>query len=274
MRAEVTFVLSAGRTGTVFLTRTLPAHVPGLHCVHEPPGSRGTLVLGNLRNLAGSGTAAVRRRFRAGLEARLAAVPPGHRYVEINPMLCPVTDLVAELAAERPVALVHLVREPASWVRSIRAFRASGRWRHVIDHLPLGTPFPVPRPRGWLATDQTSRALWRWRYCNEQILALHERVGRSTVVRHEDLFAADADARRVALLRLLEGLGVPAPAALDPLLDAPPANPAPAAAPVDVDPADVQRICGPVMAALGYGAQAERRNNGAAGGSDRRSSDR
>ena len=35
-RFPPTFVLSAGRTGTVFLTHTLPAHVPELHAVHAP----------------------------------------------------------------------------------------------------------------------------------------------------------------------------------------------------------------------------------------------
>ena len=37
------------------------------------------------------------------------------------------------------------------WVRSIRAFKASGWRRHVVDHAPFVTPCPWPRPEGSLS---------------------------------------------------------------------------------------------------------------------------
>ena len=36
---------------------------------------------------------------------------------------------------------------------SIRAFKASGWRRHVVDHAPFVTPCPWPRPEGWGALD-------------------------------------------------------------------------------------------------------------------------
>ncbi|MBX2801761.1 MAG: hypothetical protein KTR31_29045 [Myxococcales bacterium] len=243
------FVLSAGRTGTVFLTQTLPRHVGQLHCVHEPMGSRSLLMAANLRNLWGVGDGWVRDRFRSGLRRRLEAVPAGHRYVEVNPMMCALTDELAQLPA---LSVVHLVREPTSWVRSIRAFRASGVRRHLIDHTPLANPYPAPRPPGWLLTSQVERALWRWRFCNEQIEALAPHCARYVRLRHEDLFSGSRDARSAALLTLLDVLQRPAPADLTPLLQAPPANRAPSRRPVTIDPARVAEICGPVARRMGY----------------------
>lgn len=244
------FVLSAGRTGTVFLTRTLPSHVPGLHAVHEPPGSRSLLMLANAGALLGRGSAWLSGRLHRGVRRRMDACPPEHRYVEINPMLCPLADLLVDVAS--PLTLVHLVRHPASWARSIRAFRASGWRRYVIDAVPFANPAPVPRPQGWLGLDPVQQALWRWRACNEAIEAAGARAERYVRLRYEDLFLADLEQRTTALLRLLDALDVTPPIDLAPLLAAPRANRAPAAVPAEVPDLAVQRITGPLLERYGY----------------------
>jgi hypothetical protein len=246
-RPPAVFVLSAGRTGTVFLTHTLPERFPRLVCHHEPPGSRSNLVFANARNLTGLGTRLLRARFRAGLERRLAGVPSGSTYVEVNPMLCPLADLVGELPDLR---VIHLVREPASWVRSIRAFRASERFRPLIDHLPLATPFPAPRPPGWSRLDPVCQALWRWRYCNERILALEDVAARYDRFRYEDLFQA-GPAQAASLRGLLAALDLQT-TDLDGLIDRSPRNPAPDVDPVHVPDDAVASICGELAAQLGY----------------------
>lgn len=246
------FVLSAGRTGTVFLTRTLPEHVPGLHCVHEPEGSRTNLMRGNLMALTGWGREALSERIAAGIAERFAATPTGQRYVEVNPMLCPMADLLPELV--EPLEVVHLVRHPVSWVRSIRAFRASGVRRHLIDFVPLANPAPVPRPDGWLGFDPVHQALWRWRACNEAIEAIAGRCMSYTRLRYEDLFLADEGMRETSVRRLIAALGVEAPRDLTPLLTAPRANRAPEAQPVQVPEAQVRRVCGALLDRYGYDA--------------------
>ena len=239
------YVLSAGRTGTVFLTRTLPAHVPGIHAIHEAPGSRMTLILGNIALAVGRGDRWLLRR----LHHQLDRPSPGAVDLQINPMLVPVTHLLPSLG---PVRLVHMVRHPASWVRSIRAFRASGFRRHLIDHVPFGTPFPWPRPTNWSSLNPTQQALWRWRHCNERIEALAQDAAFAERIRYEDLFRADRATREATLKRLLVAIDRPAPPDLTPLLDAPVENPAPQQAPVEVDPADVDAICGPMLERYGY----------------------
>lgn len=249
---ETVLVLSAGRTGTVFLTRTLPAHVGGLHVVHEPPGSRTTLVLGNLRAWSGWGGGWLRDRIAAGIDARRRDLPPGTAYVEINPMLCPAADLLPD--AVGPLRLVHLVRHPVGWVRSIRAFKASGWRRHLVDHLPFVSPSPWPRPEGFSEFDQVALALWRWRVCNERIEALAPRAERYLRLTYEELFTAERPVRIAALEQLLELLDRPMPADPTPLLEASVANPAPAGGRVDVDPELAERVCGPLLRRYGYSA--------------------
>ncbi len=247
---HVGFVLSSGRTGTVFLTRTLGSEIDDVVCVHEPKPSRSLMMLGNARNTVGRGTRILRPLFRRSFARRLAEVPEGSRYVEINPMLCPITDLVADL--EGPLRVVHMIRDPRSWVRSIRAFRASGSRRHLIDYVPFATPFPVPRPSRWIRLSHTEQALWRWRYCNEQIASLAPDCHTYELIRYEDLFSADPQMRRTALDRVFAGLEVQLPEdlALDTTTRL---NAAPKRAELDIDEDAVQRICGSsLLRELGY----------------------
>lgn len=251
---HTSFVLSSGRTGTVFLTRTLGEHMPEVTCLHEPAGSRGGLMLGNVRNLLGVGTPLVRAWHRAAERTRHGAVPSGHRLVELNPMLCPILDLVAERPG--PLRVVHMVRDPRTWVPSIRTFKASGFRRHLIDHVPFANPYPAPRPAGWWRMSQTHKALWRWRYCNAQIAQLAPRCERYAVVRYEDLFSPEPQVRVAAVQAALTVLELPTEGVADWFSTEARHNPSPRPPTVSVAEADVQRICGPWLGRFGYEADA------------------
>ncbi len=258
------FVLSPSRTGTVFLTRSLSERFPDLRCVHEPPPSRVQLILGNLRNHLGWGGPVVRWLFRRSLASRLRDGPGDRPYVEINPMLCPITDLVAELDGE--LSVVHMTRDPRTWVPSIETFKASGYRRHLIDFVPYAKPEPAPRPDGWSRLDPTERALWRWRYCNERILELEPHCRRYARVRYEDVFSPDPAVRSASVGRILETLGIAGDEAGAPEADhawfdtsvrvnvTPGAPDARSERPAAPDEAALQAICGPLAAAFGYGA--------------------
>lgn len=247
---ELAFILSAGRTGTVFITRAIEAHLPGVVSVHEPRGSRTALVLANTRNLVGVGTPVVRRLFVERLQRRLDRLPAGTRYVEVNPMLVSLTDVLAD--AIRPLRLVHLTRDPTDWVRSIRKFKASTKFRHVIDYAPFANPYPSPRPPGWLSASRIERALWRWRYSNEQILAIQPRCTSYVRCRYEDLFAADRELQLETLRTIVAGLGIDDAVGGDWLDTSVRANPAPSGERVEVPAELVERICGPLARQLGY----------------------
>ncbi len=243
-------VLSAGRTGTVFLTRTLPDLFPQLVAMHEPAGSRTTLMLGNARNWSGAGTLLLRRRLRRQLSERWSGLQPGQIGLEVNPMLCPVAELLPELV--QPLRVVHLVRHPASWVRSIRTFRASTRFRNVIDHVPFANPYPSPRPPGWWRANRVERALHRWVYCNEQILSLQPVADAYALVRYEDLFGGPSVARTQAVSQLFGVIGLDPPADEGVLFERERANPSPRSSAIEVPDKDVKRVCGSLTTALGY----------------------
>lgn len=187
------FILSAGRTGTVFLTDLLTKSLPKALVVHEPFPARYELVLGNFRNATGFGDAVLRRMFLRSRSERMRQAG----YVEINPLLCPITDLLLLLPV--PLNIIHVVREPISWSQSIAAFRSSAGVRHVIDYIPFAKPYPSSRPKNWSELAEVDRALWRWNFCNERIAGLKPHAQRYALLRYEDLFSDDLALRQSAL---------------------------------------------------------------------------
>ena len=245
------FVMSAGRTGTVFLTKALKRLFPESNVEHEPPLSRYEMMAGNFRNRTGMGGGLLRWAFIENRGARLKRLKPGGVYIEINPFLCPIADLLPEIGL--PLRILHIVREPVDWARSIMSFKASGKFRPFIDLVPFAEPYPYPRPAGWAAMDKVVRTLWRWRYCNEQILTLRRHAEAYAVIRYEDLFSERG--YQAALNTLFLTLSLPPVANFEwfhigeRLNAAPPAD---SNAELTVDPEIVQSICGKLQRELGY----------------------
>ncbi|MCZ4351737.1 hypothetical protein O4H61_04355 [Roseovarius aestuarii] len=241
------YVLSAGRTGTMFLETLIRRHCPQVHVEHEPPPSRRLMMLGNLRNdcrLLGKTT---RRLARSHQEAFHDG--EGQR-IEVNPFLCAVTDLLPH--PTRPLRIVHVVREPGAWAQSMTTFKASSKYRHVIDYVPFAKPFPAPRPAGWRGLDPFEKSLHRWIWCNRRIAALASEAEGYTLVRSEDVFSGDITVRNAALTRICKVLDLPIRAealAMDEFSQR--VNPAPDG--VDLRDVAVERaICGHAATEFGY----------------------
>ena len=241
------YVLSAGRTGTVFLETLLSVHAPGVTAVHEPPATRYQMMLANLRNDRGIGHRVLRKSFEQSRLSRMKAA--SGTYLEINPFLCPLTDLLPD--PRRPLRVVHMVREPGSWARSISAFKASRKFRWLIDCVPFARPYPSPRPPDWRDVSEFEKALWRWRWCNERITALRNDCAAFVVVRYEDLFSNNLDEREAALTAIVDTLALPP---LIPIEWAALANRVNRSPPnrIEVDREATQRICGDLARDLGY----------------------
>ncbi len=240
------YVLSAGRTGTVFLENLVKAHFPDISIEHEPSPSRYLMMLGNLRNDFGLLKGATRR-----MAARHQAHVHGGtvKHIEVNPFLCAVTDLLPH--ETRPLRILHMVRAPGDWAQSMTTFKASTRYRHVIDFVPFAKPFPAPRPVEWSGLSQFEKSLHRWTWCNQRIAALAPQAEAYELVRSEDLFSADATLRDSALARILKVLDLQRPDDLRPEEFQNRVNPSPAGA--DLRDADKERtICGAVAADFGY----------------------
>jgi len=169
--------------------------------------------------------------------------------VEINPFLCPLTDLLPDPL--RPLRVVHMVREPASWAQSITAFRASEQYRGIIDFLPFAKPYPAPRPPGWRQLNDFEKALWRWRWCNERIVNLRSACDAYVVVRYEELFSENIAEREAVIASIFETLDLPKVGRIDWPAYSTRINPRPPDD-IQVDQEATQRICGALARELGY----------------------
>jgi len=205
------YVLSAGRTGTVFLERLMNRKLEGVDARHEPASTRYQMMLANLRNDWGLGRRLLAWLFEMARARRIAAASPC--YVEINPFLCPMTDLLPREG--HALRVVHVVRDPTDWAGSISSFKASNRFRKLIDPVPFAKPYPAPRPKGWGGMGEYERALWRWNWCNTRIAMLRDACEAYALVRYEDLFSPD-EATRLDVLRVIgETLALPRPLIAD-----------------------------------------------------------
>jgi hypothetical protein len=248
---KVCFVLSAGRTGTVFLAEWLHRHFPEIVTVHEPWPARYEMVLANLRNEMGVGGTALRWLFKAARKRGMQRVHPARGYVEINPLLCPALDLLADTPT--PFNIVHMVRAPLSWAKSITQFRASPRFRPWFNLLPYAKPYPWPRPAGWADMPELEKALWRWRFCNENILRAKSHGQRYAMIRYEDMFSRDRSVSLPAFQKIADLLPVSRDINLAALGHETKLNPSPKAAePQTLPPERVRDICGELVAIFGY----------------------
>ncbi|MEO0751513.1 MAG: hypothetical protein AAFY25_06885 [Pseudomonadota bacterium] len=239
------YVLSAGRTGTMFLESLVKTHCQGVTIEHEPTPSRTLMMLGNLRNDWGLMHGPTRRmaaRHQAATHAR-------DHHIEVNPFLCAVTDLLPH--ATRPLRILHMVRAPGDWAQSMTTFKASSRYRHVIDYVPFAKPFPSPRPAGWRALSPFEKSLHRWSWCNTRIADLAPHAQAYALVRSEDLFTGSAPLRAAALTQITEVLDLDLPADLPADTFTQKVNPAPPGTDLR-DPLTERAICGAVAARFGY----------------------
>jgi len=250
---HTSFVLSAGRTGTIFLADLLKNNFPQNVTVHEPFPSRYEFLLANLRNETNVGKRMVKWLFLKSRHKRLSRLEMQQLYIEINPFLCPMTDLLLEL--QIPLHVVHIIRNPIDWARSITSFRASRRFRYMIDYVPYARPLPFPRPSEWKNLGELDQALWRWRYCNENISDLRDLCDDYVVIRYEDLFSPSLDLRKQTLRTVLSGLQIELVGDLPEFDISRRLNPAPMVKSKDHSSDDsVRKICGDLMRSFGYDA--------------------
>ncbi|MEL7280251.1 MAG: hypothetical protein AAFY35_11035 [Pseudomonadota bacterium] len=239
------YVLSAGRTGTMFLENLVQTQCDAVTIEHEPNPSRQLMMLGNLRNDLGLLQGATRRmalRHQTATHAR-------DHHIEVNPFLCAVTDLLPH--PTRPLRILHMVRAPGDWAQSMTTFKASTRYRHVIDYIPFAKPFPAPRPPGWRALTAFEKSLHRWVWCNRRIAALAAMAEAYALVRSEDLFSEEPTDRDAALAKIVDVLNLPLPKTLPPDIFTQRVNPAPPGQ--SLRDAEAERaICGAVAAEYGY----------------------
>ena len=197
------FVLSSGRVGTKYLQRLLGASLRDSVVLHDPAPTRVLFILSNIAMAAGMGHSTalslyvtshnLMRKLRVGDRDYV-----GIHYFTINF----VSDLHHTVS---PLRVVHLVRDPRSWITSMSNFKAAGWRRSVIDFLPFAQLKP-PNAPDWSRLSLIEQNAWRWRYFNEQISACESVAYEYSRISYEDLFSADEEVRKAALVGILGAL--------------------------------------------------------------------
>lgn len=195
------FILSAGRTGTVFLSKFLAGMYPQHRIVHEPPSSRRIFMLANAEAAGRAPQGIALRLFTANRARALKRLPDQSILLEINPFLYPLADRMEQVI--EPLHVVHLVRDARDWIRSMANFGAASWRRYLIDYVPFARAIHPAARREWRSLDTISQFAWRWRLANEQLLACGRNAAQYTLIRYEDLFSGDRSHANRSVLRLL-----------------------------------------------------------------------
>ena len=171
--------------------------------VHEPPFSRPLFLLGNFFRYHGWNRSGLVRLYIAMRKSRIGR-PTG--YIELNPFLCPLADLLADI--QFPLKLAHLVRDPRTWVPSLIAHEASGRRKMLVRMAPFNLPRDRQFKRHWHSMTLIEKMLWRWSVYNRNLSELQNRGCHYRLFRYEDLLSGDAETMKKNRLEFLEFLAV------------------------------------------------------------------
>lgn len=243
---QMRFILSSGRTGTVFLSKFLARYAPEACAVHEPAPTRWQMMFANFHNDTGLFRTAISHWFRAAHRKRCSSA---NTYIEINPFLCALSEFIPD--SDHTLRIVHLTREPLSWAHSMTTFKASRKFRWIIDYVPFAKPNPAPRPDGWRQMPELQRSLWRWVWCNSRISELREKTDYYVQVKYEDLFSEDLNKREAALRAIFDTLDLPWPEEVNWSGFVDKVNPAPTSK-VQHPSMNVAEIARPLAASFGY----------------------
>ena len=178
------FVLSTGRCGTELLSQ-LFSQIPEVLCYHEPEPRLLTLECEAYQNGQDQFDSMMMAIRAARFELIADCVVRGQRYVETNHRL---TFFAPHLYRLFPQArFVHLVRHPASFVRS-----AAARKYYEGQYTDLGriTPHSGPAAEAWPDMSAIERSAWLWNETNSFVVNFREqdKSSRLITVKSEDLF--------------------------------------------------------------------------------------
>ena len=196
-------VISTGRTGTVFLTHFINSIAGDEVAVHEPSFSRQLYLLGNLFGYHGWNRTSLVRRYMVIRKSRIGCAQD---YIELNPFLCPVADLLADIPYTLKVA--HLVRDPRTWVPSMISHEASGYRKPLIRKVPFNLPRDKRFGREWHKMTLVEKMLWRWSVFNRNISKLELSGCQYELFRYEDIFASDSETLVSSRERFLRFMGI------------------------------------------------------------------
>ena len=184
-RKRTVLILSAGRTGTLFLARYFDANYEGVTARHEPPLSRLIRMASHARMEGFLSD----RSLRTLLAWERRREGPGRRglYIEANPYLSGCADLLADVWQNPTV--VHVIRDPREHARSSLNH---GMSRGLKGWLNRYLPFWYPNVIKLLNLDHRPNRLEMaaavWKLFNSLLQEAAPRYDDYHLLRHEEIF--------------------------------------------------------------------------------------
>jgi hypothetical protein len=195
IRQRPMFILSTGRTGTLYLAHHF-GRDPDVRAVHEPRPSRG-LRFWTVAYLEGavdpSMMASTLRRYRTGFFDQTTE----RVYVESNNFLAAFAESLIE-TFDQPT-LIHVVRDPRGYVRSAINNGAASGIKGLVNRVPFAHLDLEPNSEH----PAIRRSARYWLLVNEHLRAVGEKYPNYALFRYEDLF----DTRSDEFERLVEVVG-------------------------------------------------------------------
>ncbi len=193
------FVVSTGRTGSLALAQYLDAAFEGVTAVHEPKPSRFLRIAANA-HLAGkiSDETATRLFLRARQHVWSESHDP--IFVESNPFLVGLLDVFGQACLDPRV--IHVVRDPRTWVRSVLNFGSRRGIKRIAARV---VPYWVVKPeqltfapqRPYRKMTHVEWLSWYWQLANQHLRRGSELYGDDyLLVRYEELFRKGGDGIR------------------------------------------------------------------------------
>lgn len=194
------FILSTGRTGTLYFSRVLRASNPELVAHHETRGSRALNFLGNMELTGLPVTGLLRKVWKNSFDQSVS------KTLESNNMIWAALYIADDVREAGSV--VHIVRDPRTYVTSHLQL-AKTRWKSALANwMPFWQPvslIKVLSPHGVFR-----RYCNVWQYKNDFIRKKY--ANRSyCCLRYEDIFSENRAVRQTAWRELAENTGLLCP---------------------------------------------------------------
>lgn len=217
MSKDLSFIISAGRTGTTFLGAKISGMIHDCFSVHEPDnlsvqplkniqrtiefgpwhmifgrilGRTGPRALGT-RYLLGSWTESHCKTEIERMRSRYYCCQQAALIIESNPQWHYAIDLIPGVWPEAKIAII--VRDPRTWIQSWIQKGLRHTKLDLARYFPPGRILPSrvdasARARGLHGLDTFGKLAWEWQYVNKRLIHHSEGNSLCSVFRYEDLF--------------------------------------------------------------------------------------
>jgi len=202
LEKNVSFILSTGRTGTMFFQDYINGICTNFKCLHEPKPSRRFIFLSNLYQ-ANKISSKTYCRIYLNTRKELFKTLTESNYIESSNFMA--GGVFALNHHIKGIKILHIVRHPQTYVKSHLDY---GYWKGYKQIIRRFAPYSVEKlPLSALQRQNPVLVLYsRWKMVNNMIEKYKE-TNDYLLVRFEDVFKSDDDTKLIKLNEINDFLG-------------------------------------------------------------------